>query len=73
MVVAAHKLGKRRLMIPFRKSTFIPVNPYVHRSAGPRKEGALMCSKSANLGPAQQSSAGLLHFERWEHAEWLYP
>ena len=23
--------GKRRLMIPLRKSTFIPVNPYIHR------------------------------------------
>ena len=27
-----------------------------------------MCSIGANLGPAQQSYAGLLHFERWEHA-----
>ena len=27
-----------------------------------------MCSKSANLGPAQQSSAGLLHLERWQYA-----
>ena len=52
-----------------RKSTFLRVNPYVHRSAGPQEEGALMCSKGTNLGPAQQSSAGLLHFERWEHAE----
>ena len=60
---------KRRLMISLRKSTFIPVNPYVHRSAGPQEEGALMCSKGTNLGPAQQSSAGLLHFERWEHAK----
>ena len=25
-----------------------------------------MCSISANLGPAQQSYAGLLHLERWQ-------
>ena len=25
------RIGKRRLMISLRKSTFIPVNPYVHR------------------------------------------
>ena len=25
------QIGKRRLMISLRKSTFIPVNPYVHR------------------------------------------
>ena len=61
------QIGKRRLIIPLRKSTFILVNPYVHRSAGPQEEGALMCSKGTNWGPAQQSSAGLLHFERWEH------
>ena len=58
-------------MIPLRKSTFIPVNPYVHRSAGPQEEGALMCSKGTNLGPAQQSSAGLLHFERWQ-GNWIH-
>ena len=29
-----------------------------------------MCSKSANLGPAQQSSAGLLHLERWQ-GNWI--
>jgi hypothetical protein len=26
--------------------------------AGPQKEGALVCSKGANLGPARGSSAG---------------
>ena len=30
-----------------------------------------MCSKSANLGPAQQSSAGLLHLERWQ-GNWIH-
>ena len=65
------QIGKRRLMISLRKSTFIPVNPYVHRSAGPQEEGALMCSKGTNLGPAQQSSAGLLHFERWQ-GNWIH-
>ena len=30
-----------------------------------------MGSKSANLGPAQQSSAGLLHFERWQ-GNWIH-
>ena len=65
------RIGERRLMIPLRKSTFIPVNPYVHRSAGPQEEGALMCSKGTNLGPAQQSSAGLLHFERWQ-GNWIH-
>ena len=58
------QIGKRRLIIPLRKSTFILVNPYVHRSAGPQEEGALMCSKGTNLGPAQQSSAGLLPLKR---------
>ena len=65
------QIGKRRLIIPLRKSTFILVNPYVHRSAGPQEEGALMCSKGTNLGPAQQSSAGLLHFERWQ-GNWIH-
>ena len=31
----------------------------IHRP-GPKKEGALVCSKGTNLDPAQQSSAGLL-------------
>ena len=30
-----------------------------------------MCSKGTNLGPAQQSSAGLLHFERWQ-GNWIH-
>ena len=70
MVVAA--LVRSRLRS--RSSIFATTLPFqltlpTPRSTGPRKEGALMCSKSANLGPAQQSSAGLLHFERWEHAK----
>ena len=48
-----------------RNYVAIPTDTTQPRSAGPQEEGALMCSKSANLGPAQQSSAGLLHFERW--------
>ena len=43
----------------------------IPRSAGPQKEGALVCSKGTNLGPAQQSSAGLLHFERWQ-GNWIH-
>ena len=54
-----------------RSSVFATTLPFqltlpILRSAGPRKEGALVCSKGTNLGPAQQSSAGLLHFERWQ-------
>ena len=30
-----------------------------------------MCSKGTNLGPAQQSSAGLLHLERWQ-GNWIH-
>ena len=51
--------------LPFQLTLPIP------RSAGPRKEGALVCSKGTNLGPAQQSSAGLLHFERWQ-GNWIH-
>ncbi len=29
-------------------------------TAGPRKEGALVCSKGTNLGPARGSSVGIL-------------
>ena len=53
------------ITLPFHLTLSTP------RSAGPPKEGALMCSKGTNLGPAQQSSAGLLHFERWQYAMWL--
>ena len=59
-----------------RSSVFATTLPFqltlpIPRSAGPRKEGALVCSKGTNLGPAQQSSAGLLHFERWQ-GNWIH-
>ena len=59
-----------------RSSVFATTLPFqltlpILRSAGPRKEGALVCSKDTNLGPAQQSSAGLLHFERWQ-GNWIH-
>ena len=39
-----------------------------HPPAGPRKEGALVCSKGTNLGPAQQSSAGLLPLKKGDYS-----
>ena len=38
-------------------------------TAGPQKEGALVCSKGANLGPARGSYAGRLAFPRKEANE----
>jgi hypothetical protein len=35
--------------------------------AGPQKKGALMCRKSTNLGPAQQSYAGLLPLKKGDY------
>ena len=35
--------------------------------AGPWKEGALVCSISANLGPARKSSAGLAPLEKGDY------
>ena len=40
-------------------------------TAGPQKEGALVCSKGANLGPARGSSAGPSPSECAQHGRTL--
>ena len=50
--IAVQRFHRSPIRIPLLLRDIIP--------AGPQAEGALVCSKGTNLGPAQQSSAGLL-------------
>ena len=61
------KLKSRVFTTTLSFQLILPTTLYVW----PLKYGALVSSKGTNLGTAQQSSAGLLHFERWQ-GNWIH-